>query len=104
MKRNDPCSCGSGNKFKSCCLPLFDSTADNTPTSCVLCNQPADVVGVFEPSESGRKRLNLPAGRQRFVLYGLCNPCFEIPDKTYRIEEIIFRQCAMSATRGGKTT
>lgn len=31
IRRNDPCSCGSGKKYKRCCLPLLEANRGQNP-------------------------------------------------------------------------
>jgi hypothetical protein len=37
IERNDPCYCGSGNKFKRCCINI---RSDRSPLICHHCHKP----------------------------------------------------------------
>ena len=57
VRRNDPCPCGSGKKYKKCCLGEADPTPD--PASAPEAGSaPADLQS--PPLESRRKRCTVP--------------------------------------------
>jgi hypothetical protein len=62
---------------------------------CMLCgHEPQDpgetvAVGIFIAHEKYQKRLGAPAGKQRLVVYVLCEDCFSRPDRNERVEDKI---------------
>jgi hypothetical protein len=61
-------------------------------TGCSLCDQPFLAVGLFVPTESFAKRIGQPKGKQRLIVYGLCEGCFGLPDKADRVEAALLKQ------------
>jgi hypothetical protein len=58
---------------------------------CAICHQtPTLYTGVFIPNESSNKRIGSPKRKTRCVFYGLCEKCFQLPDKLKRIEQGLF--------------
>jgi hypothetical protein len=54
---------------------------------CLLCGaRPAEVAGVFVPSEQQRPDFRVPESKMRFFFYGLCEPCFARPDQAEAAE------------------
>lgn len=44
-------------------------------TRCVLCAGPPAFIGVFGPNPDFARRLGAPKGKQRLILYAVCNNC-----------------------------
>lgn len=54
---------------------------------CVLCKNPAHLLGVYKPGDP--KTVQAPAGKTRLIIYGLCEGCAQQPDSAVRVEEKI---------------
>jgi hypothetical protein len=64
---------------------------------CCLCDERAALMGIFVPTESFARRIGQPEGKQRVVLYALCEPCSRLPDRNERVEQ---RDAARPGVRG----
>jgi hypothetical protein len=62
---------------------------------CLLCGGPAGVARVFCPDDQAS--VKSPPGKSRAVCYGLCDDCFNLPDRESRAEEKIFAEMAGDA-------
>lgn len=62
---------------------------------CQLCEGPPDHVGLFFPTPSLQRRLLAPPGKNRYVLFALCNACRVQPDVIERVDAKIV-ECADS--------
>ena len=68
--RNDPCSCGSGKKYKRCCLPVHEPAAAPHATAPPMpCPQPAWPIALIDDDDDDLDELSnsvvdlLKAGR-----------------------------------------
>jgi hypothetical protein len=73
------------------CLPSGRRT-------CVVCNEPPSVgddpflVGLYFADKKESKRLGVPKGKSRVVIYLLCHTCFELSDSYDQVADSILRQ------------
>jgi hypothetical protein len=54
---------------------------------CCLCGHAAKQIGVFSPNENFARRIGQRSGKQRIVMYGLCESCLRLPDRNARVEQ-----------------
>jgi hypothetical protein len=59
---------------------------------CYLCDQLATHVGIFTPNRAFAKRIGEPEGKQRVVVYMLCDACMERPDRMQAVEAHLLRE------------
>ena len=95
--RNELCPCGSGKKFKRCCLTgnqaeTVTNVISANKTPCLLCAKEPYVSADFIPDGEMAKEMKVPEGKQRHILYTLCETCFSLPNKTELIEAKILRE------------
>ena len=63
-----------------------------TTPRCLLCGQPADLCGLFEPDEATSRRIGAPKGKRRCVVYNICSTClFDRPDAPSAVEGVLIR-------------
>jgi hypothetical protein len=55
-----------------------------------LCGRPPRYLALFEPTHAFAKRIGQPKGKQRLLLYALCQECAEGPQE--RVEQAIVRE------------
>lgn len=55
-------------------------------TLCVLCEKVPSYLGTFFPTPTFAKRIGQPKGKHRLVVYAICDDCFELPNRTERVE------------------
>lgn len=92
--RNDPCRCGSGKKYKKCCLPNDEAarltgvaqvadrgTSVGGQEACFLCGKPVNLAGVRgqggEDVEPNGLIVNLGAHSRKATVCNECFPKFE---------------------------
>ena len=96
--RNQPCPCGSGKKFKKCCLPLHRLQRETRQRLfCKACGAPARIpTREFPLKGMGLKR---PPSKLTLIR-GLCSTCWDanptvsLPNGTYRIG---YSRCTVSS-------
>ena len=65
------------------------------PKICMLCGAPRTHVGSFFANEKvSREVMGAPEGKERVVLYALCDACKNLPDRNQRVEEHMFANVA----------
>lgn len=55
--------------------------------TCLLCDGKPSVMGVFDPYN--QQMYDAPINKHRFIVYYLCDHCFNQPDKLDQIEATI---------------
>ncbi len=53
---------------------------------CTLCGGRRAYVALFIPSPDFAKKIGQPEGKERLVVYALCDPCFALPDRVAKVE------------------
>lgn len=113
--RNAPCLCGSGKKFKKCCLPkletrlttvrdgqaVFRGGSNNKALmqvmegvhaartmQCILCGSEPHASGAFIPTPEFAEKIGQPKGKLRTLYYAICKRCMERPDSTKAVEQV----------------
>jgi hypothetical protein len=72
---------------------VIDHPQDYGLRVCSFCGvNPIYMVAVFIPNEQFAKRIGQPPGKERLVVYALCENCFAMPDKEKRAEDAILEQ------------
>ena len=68
--------------------PSLEDAIQNPPGACSLCRRKyAPYVGIFVPRPEFGPMIGQPAGKQRIVVYSLCQSCMDLPDREKRLEE-----------------
>lgn len=57
------------------------------PRACCICGRTATTPALFVPDEP--EQFGAPAGKRRFIVYGVCGRCYELPDRAERVEREI---------------
>jgi hypothetical protein len=58
--------------------------------ACSLCSDVAiSTTVLFVPNETFAKKIGEPKGKQRVMVYALCERCFELPDRDDKVERAI---------------
>ena len=70
IRRNDPCPCGSGKKYKKCCLNLSQGIQSHQDTSLKYRFEPGSYgdTGNFTPSIACLKQISADEWKYHFVL------------------------------------
>jgi hypothetical protein len=61
---------------------------------CLLCGAPPAFNGVFLPKEDFQRRIGVPAGKSRIIVYAVCGLCHRLPEaeRMRRIESEILKE------------
>jgi hypothetical protein len=59
---------------------------------CLLCGKPSTYGGIFVPIGSMNQKLGALPGKGKVILYGLCEGCYDLPDRTERVDYKISSQ------------
>jgi hypothetical protein len=53
---------------------------------CFLCKKPPEYTNAYVPTPDVAKRLGQPKGKQRVIIYGVCEPCMDQHGKSEIME------------------
>ncbi len=61
---------------------------------CLVCGHEPEggetvALGVFIANDKNQKRIGAPTGKQRLLIYVLCEDCHALPDRNERVEDKI---------------
>ena len=79
--RNSPCGCGSGRKYKHCCLAVDEALDAARQQPCLLCGEPLTSAVVFSRADGAGER----------AVYSLCRTCLLRPDRRQEAEARILQ-------------
>ncbi len=58
-------------------------------TGCLLCGGPFSITALFTTTPEFGKRIGAPPGKQRVLVYGMCEGCRELPNSVELVESKI---------------
>ena len=70
---------------------ILRNPAQHGLVCCCLCEERAAWMGIFSPTARFARRIGQPEGQRRVLLYALCEPCAQLPDRITRVETAMLR-------------